>query len=136
MKRILLPLLLMVALDAHAERLAPVANGMSLNDVLKTRGAPLEKDVHEADRVVLWKYADGVVTFKNGKLIHFSAAQPKVTTMAKAHEVEAPIQRPQRAQISQEEVDDIINAIPNDTGKESSNSAPAAVGNPQILSEE
>lgn len=119
-----------------AERLGPVTNGMSFNEVLRSRGAPLEKDVHESHRVVLWRYSDGTLKFVNGKLVMFSAMKAKEFHAGSVNVgMPAPKQKPV---ISQEEVDDIINAIPNDTGNTpGAASAPSAgVGSPQILSEE
>lgn len=100
------------SLPSYAATPPVVVNGMDFNQVLKLRGQPLEKDFHEARRIVLWRYADTTLTFHDGKLVRQGAPlkRPNTPSQPKRAAVPKKIQH----KISQKDVDDIISAIPNE----------------------
>ena len=114
---------LAISSSAVAELPRLVSVGMSPSEVIKLRGAPLEKDEHETSRKIIWKYKDGVVVFLNGKIIN-----TKGKTNNKSSTNQPVVKKPRAKkgtgeELSQKEVDDIIAAIPNDTGKPATNPA-------------
>jgi hypothetical protein len=100
-----------------------ISVGMSPSDVIKLRGAPLEKDEHETSRKIIWKYKDGVVVFLNGKVVNTKSKSYKKTYNNQPIVKKSRAKKGTGEELSQKEVDDIIAAIPNDTGKPAGNTA-------------
>lgn len=116
--------LVFMPINVLAQLPGMISVGMSPADVIKLRGAPIDKDEHETSRKIIWRYKDGVVVFKNGKVI-----KTKDESVNKVLNKDSVIKKSSAKKgtgedLSQKEVDDIIAAIPNDTGKPNSNPMP------------
>lgn len=112
----------LLTLPAFAELTqARLKAGMSFNEVIAVKGAPLEKDEHETSRVAIWRYKDESVRFYDGKLEIASpivavpvVAQPKSEKAVVAAPSKG-VSSKKRDKISQKVVDEIFDALPNDT---------------------
>ncbi len=108
--------LLSLASNANAD-VQSLKPGMTFSEVIAAKGAPLEKDDHEVSRVVIWKYKDSSLRFFNGRLQIASTAEPKAgvsRSNLRANTVESKPQSKRDESLSQDVVDEIIDALPNE----------------------
>ena len=119
----------------------PLRPGMTFNEVVKIKGAPIEKDEHEVSRIILWKYKGDTLKFYEGKLQVSSPNHGMRPMLPPEAELPKPIEKvatvkkvkpkSEKPEMEQKAVDELIDALPNEGTKGTSisggaSSAPAA----------
>lgn len=105
--------------SSYADLPNGVIPGMDMVAVQKRKGQPLEKLENEVTRIIIWRYKDGIAKFYDGKIIQ----EDNLDNIKYKRTYVTPKNLPNKSgektksKLTQKEVDEIINSIPNDTGK-------------------
>lgn len=122
-----------------AESRPAISLGMSLSEVLSLRGSPLEKTEYESMRTESWRYADGTLLFRAGRVALMDASMgrkseaqlnAKVSSQRTGSHTESGaagmfvLKAQDRGQEMKGVLDEILKAIPSEDGSKSAPAAP------------
>lgn len=93
---------------------ATLESGMAMDEVLKSWGAPVEREEREAKREDVWRYANASVEFSNGRVVRWKKSQDvsPITTAAQPQAQRLPALSPRHdTPIADKAVSEILDEL-------------------------